>query len=65
MTKNREKLECLTLSAEQAAEILGTSRIAVYGFMKQPGFPCIKQGRNNRIPRDALIRWMNEQTAND
>lgn len=30
-------------------------------WMKRPDFPAFKSGRRWIIPRDALIRWMNER----
>jgi excisionase family DNA binding protein len=28
----------------------------------RPGFPAIRLGKQERIPRDALLRWLDAQT---
>jgi excisionase family DNA binding protein len=49
------------LTVQEAAELLGVSRGKAYEMTRRPGFPCIRDGRRIIIPRDALLRWMDEE----
>ncbi|WP_051663455.1 helix-turn-helix domain-containing protein [Alicyclobacillus macrosporangiidus] len=49
------------LTVPEAAELLGVSRNKAYEMTRRPGFPCIRDGRRIIIPRDALLRWLDEE----
>ncbi len=49
------------LTVEEAAELLKISVKTCYDWIHIDGFPCVKIGRNRRIPRALLLDWVNEQ----
>lgn len=51
----------LTLSVEQAAEVLGVSRNKCYDLTRRRGFPATRDGNRIMIPRDALLRWLEQE----
>ena len=54
----------ITLSANQLAQVLGISRANAYTLMHSKGFPTIQIGKRMVVPKNKLIEWMEEQTAN-
>ena len=52
----------LTLTAPEVGEVLGISRAAAYELVRSEGFPRMKIGKRILIPRDAFIRWIDENT---
>ena len=53
----------LTLSAEQVASVLGLSRAKAYELMHSKGFPTLVIGKRMVVPKDKLIRWIDQQSA--
>ncbi|MBP1971635.1 excisionase family DNA binding protein [Virgibacillus natechei] len=54
------------LKVPEAAEILRIGRTATYELCQQSevnGFPCIKEGNKIRIPYNALMNWIEQQTS--
>ena len=51
------------LNLQEAAVFMGTNRTTMGMIVNTPGFPAFRVGRRWIIPRDALIRWMNERAA--
>jgi len=49
------------LTVEQVQQILGISRVKAYELANTAGFPTIRLGRAIRVPKESLLRWMNEQ----
>jgi excisionase family DNA binding protein len=49
------------LTMRQIREILGLSRVKVYELTRRQGFPIVRFGRAIRVPREAFLRWLNEQ----
>ena len=49
------------LTMRQVREILGLSRVKVYELTHRQGFPIVRFGRAIRVPREAFLRWLNEQ----
>ena len=49
------------LTVEQMARTLQLSRARSYQLVRRPGFPVVRFGRAIRIPRDALVRWLDHQ----
>ena len=49
------------LTVEQVQKILGISRVKAYELVHTAGFPTIRIGRAIRVPREALMRWLDEQ----
>ena len=57
---NLEELP-LTLKAHEAAAGLRISKSNVYELARTESFPAIRIGNRVVIPRDKLIKWMNNQ----
>ncbi len=58
------------LRVEEAASLLRIGRSAAYDAVAQfedtdgrDGIPCIRIGRTLRVPRRALLRWIEEQVG--
>lgn len=52
-------LEFLTL--DEVSHILKIGRSKVYELANRPDFPTVRIGRNIRVPKDALIQWVESQ----
>ena len=50
--------ERLTVSVEEAAEILGISRALAYSLVARQELPSLKLGRRVVVPRSALHRML-------
>jgi excisionase family DNA binding protein len=48
----------VVLTMQQLREVLQISRPKAYELANQQGFPTVRLGRTIRIPRDALLRWL-------
>ena len=48
----------LTLTVEEAAEMLGISRAFAYALVKRDELPSVRLGRRVVVPRDALERLL-------
>ncbi len=55
-------MEKLTLSASEAAQVIGISRPRMYQLMKVKGFPTVQVGRRLLVSRKGLERWVEEQS---
>jgi len=53
----------LTLTVEEAAQMLGISRIKGYELAHSEGFPAMRLGRKLLIPRDRFLAWIDEQAG--
>ncbi|SIS89088.1 helix-turn-helix domain-containing protein [Alicyclobacillus vulcanalis] len=51
------------LTAKEAAKVARISLYKLYEFARRPGFPAIKDGRVLRIPRDAFLAWLGQNSA--
>lgn len=51
----------LTLTAPEVGEVLGISRAAAYELVRSKGFPSMRIGTRILVPKDKLIRWIDEQ----
>lgn len=49
------------LTVEEFQGFLRVSRQKAYEITHQKGFPAIRCGRAIRIPRDALLKWLEGQ----
>lgn len=50
-------------TVEQVRQVLGISRPKVYELVHSEGFPVIRIGRAIRVPREALMRWLETQSG--
>ncbi len=55
-------LEPLLLKAPEVAKLLGLGRSKVFAMVAAGELPVIRIGRSVRIPRQALERWIRDQT---
>jgi len=51
------------LSVEQMRQLLGVSRPKAYELVHTQGFPVVRLGRAIRIPREALMEWIGQQSG--
>jgi excisionase family DNA binding protein len=49
------------LTVEQLQDFLRISRPKAYELVHTKGFPTVRIGRAIRVPRESLIRWLDEQ----
>lgn len=52
----------LTLTVPEVGGVLGLSRAKAYDLVRREGFPSMRIGTRILVPRDKLIRWIDEQT---
>lgn len=56
--------ERLTLTVEEAAQMLGICSKKVYTLTHRADFPTIKLGRRTLISREGLREWVRKQEQN-
>src|SRR6266851_3137123 len=63
MTEDRQPAvtEPLLLRADEAATVLGIGRTKVFEMIASGDLPAIRFGRCVRVPRERLVRWIDEQ----
>ena len=54
----------LALTVKDVAKVLRIGMNKSYELVRSPGFPCLRLGNRIVVPRDALIRWMEESSSN-
>ena len=59
----QNEIERLTVSAPEAARMLGVSKPKIYEIMREPGFPVFKLGGRTLISVDGLRRWVDKQAG--
>jgi excisionase family DNA binding protein len=57
------RLEPLLLRATEVGKLLGLGRSKVFAMVAAGQLPAIRIGRSVRVPREALERWVREQTV--
>ncbi len=55
-------MEPLTVSATEAARLLGVSRPTVYQYMNREDFPSFKIGGRTLVSVEGLREWIRHQT---
>lgn len=58
-------MERMALSVTEVQEALGIGRNSVYDLVNRADFPKIRMGRKIIIPRDAFLRWLDQQTGTE
>jgi len=53
----------LVLKIPDLMRVLSISRTLAYEVIHRQGFPAVRIGRTVRIPRDALMKWLEEQAS--
>ncbi len=51
------------LTLRHVQDVLGISRPKVYELAHTRGFPVVRFGRAIRVPREAFLRWLDQQTG--
>jgi excisionase family DNA binding protein len=58
----KEKTELpLVLTMKQVQEVTGLAKELVYRLPHTNGFPVVRFGRVFRVPRDAFLKWLDDQ----
>lgn len=58
-------MERIALSVAEVQKALGIGRNSVYDLVNRADFPKIRMGRKIIIPRDAFLRWLDQQTSTE
>jgi len=59
-----EEVRKIAYNADEAAKLLGISKVLMYNLMHTPGFPVIKVSANRYIiPVDKFNTWLNEHAG--
>lgn len=53
----------MVLTMRHIQGVLGISRPETYKLAHTRGFPVVRFGRSIRVPREAFLRWLDEQTV--
>ena len=53
------------LTMRDVQDYLGISRPKTYELAHTQGFPVVRFERVIRVPRDAFLRWLDEQAGNE
>ena len=51
------------LTMRQVQEIMGLSKVKTYELAHTCGFPVVRFGRAIRVPREAFLRWLDQQAG--
>jgi excisionase family DNA binding protein len=51
------------LTVSQVRQLLRLSKPKAYGLLQIPGFPVVRFGKAIRVPRQALLDWLEAQTG--
>ena len=51
----------LFLTAPDIAKIMRIGRSKAYELLNSNGFPSVRFGKCIRVPRDAFVKWVNDQ----
>ncbi|MGI5846319.1 MAG: helix-turn-helix domain-containing protein [Alphaproteobacteria bacterium] len=52
----------LTVSVDEAAQLLGINRVTVYRLARQKDFPAVFVGRRILIPKRGLEEWLEQES---
>jgi excisionase family DNA binding protein len=58
-----ERTQALLLTVKEAAALMRIGRDTTYALVAQRQIPCVKLGKQIRIPRDALIAHLEKEAA--
>ena len=51
------------LTLKHVQDVLGISRPKTYALAHTRGFPVVRFGRAIRVPREAFLRWLEQQAG--
>ena len=49
------------LSVTEVAETMGVCKAKIYSLIRENNFPCIKLGRRYVVPKEAFLKWLDNQ----
>lgn len=55
-------MDPVLLKVEEAAALLRIGRTKMYGLLAAGAIPTVRVGRSVRVPRAALLRWIEDRT---
>lgn len=58
-----DRKKALLLTVKEAAALMRIGRDTTYALVAQRRIPCVKLGKQIRIPRDALIAHLEKEAA--
>lgn len=58
-----KSIESEIFNVKEAAPFLGINHVTMSRIVQQNDFPAFRIGRRWMIPREALMRWIEEQAA--
>ena len=53
----------LLLTMKNIQEVTGLSKAKAYELAHSRGFPLVRFGRSMRVPREAFLRWLDQQAG--
>ena len=53
----------MVLTMKHVQDITGLSKPKVYELAHTRGFPVVRFGRALRVPRDAFLKWLDQQAG--
>ena len=56
-------MEKMALNVTEVSEVLGVSRPVVYQLLKRADFPSFKIGKRTLVSREALQKWVENETV--
>jgi predicted DNA-binding transcriptional regulator AlpA len=60
--RNLEELP-ISLNGDDVAAALNISRAGAYNLMNTEGFPTLKIGKRSIVPKEAFLRWIEQNTG--
>lgn len=55
----------IVMTADEVRQALGIGRRQVYDLLNRSDFPSIRLGRKILVPRDAFLRWLDNQAGSE
>ena len=55
----------LTMTVSDVQQAMNIGRNTAYELVNRADFPKIRMGRKIILPRDAFLRWLDQQTASE
>jgi excisionase family DNA binding protein len=53
----------LLLTMKHVQDVTGLSKAKAYELAHSRGFPLVRFGRSMRVPREAFLRWLDQQAG--
>ena len=55
----------IMITRSQLQAVVGISKMKADALLRTPGFPVFRHGRVLRIPREALMRWLERHAGGE